>query len=406
MQKSELKELVQKALVEAGAKVIDRTPATQTEYFDLDIGQPTLPGAGLNARIFIWELTQDRSVQGRPLGEHKLQLTIGSRGQATHNFPTAAGRQNSLLGYSQKYGLLVGFQIELHKNFGWSKLVACRDEVLVRGKADGWATHLRGTSRNTGQRELAIAFKPSHIVDWLHFQLEHADVYGPARQSAANGWLAQPIPPAAIPVEQITPAAVPQATPQDAVQDPENLGVIAGDIHITAGATTATVEVNIAERIAATNRHNQLLLWVNNKIHSVFGDTAFVIDRDLPGHRRTYTGAALQPDLGFRFAKAGVDKYVVVEAKSLPADTAGQWRQIMIAVGELARYSMVYNERFNTWPTRVLGLERLPDDPDLQRFLRDLRDNEDICVIWPEGTEFRTFSSHHEAVAWLVEPVE
>lgn len=190
------------------------------------------------------------------------------------------------------------------------------------------------------------------------------------------------------------------------MQDAEALGVIAGDVQITAGATTATVEVNIAERIAATNRHNQLLLAVNNKIHGAFGKKAFVIDRDLPGHRRTYAGATLQPDLGFRFTKVGADTYVVIEAKSLPADTAGQWRQTIIAVGELARYSMAYNERFNTWPTRILSLERLPDDPDLQRFLRNLRDNEDICVIWPEGSKFRTFSSHHDVISWLADPVE
>jgi hypothetical protein len=404
--KSELKDVVQKALVDAGADVVDRTAAGQTEYFDLDINHGALPGGELRARFFIWELTQDRSVQGRPPGEHKLQLTIGDRGKAKHNFPVAAGRTNVLLGYSQKNGLLVGFQIELHKDFGWSKLVAVRDEVLVNGKADGWATHVRGTSPNTGQRELAIAFAPPRIVDWLRFQVEHPDVYGPARQAAATTWLAKPKAPIAAPVEPIKPATVPAATAKDVVQDPETLGVIAGDIQITAGTTTATVEVNIADRIAATNRHNELVLAVNNKIHAVFGESAFVIDRDLPGHRRTYAGATLQPDLGVRVAQAGADTYLVNEAKSLPTDTGGQWRQIMLGVGELARYSMIYNERFNTWPARVLSLERLPDDPDLQRFLRNLRDNEDICVIWPEGGVFRTFSSHHDAIPWLADPVD
>lgn len=406
MQKAELKELVRKALTGGDAAVTDRTPAAQTEYFDYDVQHPSLPGGKLKARFFIWELTQDRSVQGRPPGEHKLRLTLGDRGKGTHNFPTTAGRQNFLLGYSQKYDLLVGFQIELHKNFGWSALVACRDEVLTRGKADGWATHLRGTSPNTGQRELAIAFKRPLIVDWLRFQVEHPDVYGPARQAVASTWLAKPEPPVAAPVEAIQPTTVPPTTAQDVVQDAEALGVIVGDIQIIAGAATATVQVNIADRIAATNRHNEVLLAVNNKIHAVFGDTAFVIDRDLPGHRRTYTGAAIRPDLGVRVAKDGADTYVVVEAKSLPADTGGQWRQIIIAVGELARYSMVYNERFNTWPIRVLSLEHLPDDQDLQRFLRDLRDNEDICVVWPEGQGLRTFSSHHEAISWLADPVE
>jgi len=406
VQKPELKELARQALGAGGAEVVERTPSGQTEFFDYDVQHPSLPGGELKARFFIWELTQDRSVSGRPPGEHKLQLTFADRSKSRYNFPTSAGRQNFLLGYSQPYDLLVGFQVELHKNFAWSKLVACRDEVLAGAKANGWATHLRGTSPNTGQRELAIAFKPPLIIDWLRFQIDHLDVYGPARQAAANGWLTQPTPPAATPVETINATAVPAVTAQEVVQDPEALGLIAGNVQITAGATIATVEVNIAERIAATNRHNQLLLAVNNRIHGVFGETAFVIDRDLPGHRRTYPGATLQPDLGFRFAPDGADAYVVVEAKSLPADAAGQWRQVIVAVGELARYSMAYNERFNAWPTRVLSIERLPDDPDLQRFLRNLRDNEDICVIWPEGDGFRTFSSHHDAIPWLAEPVE
>lgn len=406
MQKAELKTLVQKALEGAGATVADRTPAGETEYFDYDIRHATLPGGELSARFFIWELTQDKSVKGRPPGEHKLQLTIGDRDEGPHNFPSVAARQNFLLGYSEKNGLFVGFQIELHKSFAWSKLVACRDEVLVRGTADGWATHLRGTSPNTGQRELAIAFKPSHAIDWLRFQGEHPHVYGPARQDEANTWLAKPKPPVTTVVEPIKPAAIIAATAADVVQDPEALGVVAGDIQIVAGAETVTITVNIADRIAATNRHNELLLAVNNTIHAVFRKDAFVLDRDLPGHRRTYPGATLQPDLGVRVAQNGADSYLVIEAKSLPADTAGQWRQVIIAVGELARYCMVYNERFNTWPTRILAIERLPDDPDLQRFLRDLRDNEDICVVWPEGGGFRTFSSHHDVIPWLADPVE
>ena len=150
---------------------VDQTATGQTEYFDYDIHHPKVPGGQLRARFFTWELTPDRSVAGRPAGEHKLQLTLGDRSKPRHNFPTSAGRQSFLLGYSQGYDLLVGFQIELHKDFGWSKLVACRDELLVAAKANGWATHLRGTSPNTGQRELAIAFTPPRIIDWLRFQL-------------------------------------------------------------------------------------------------------------------------------------------------------------------------------------------------------------------------------------------
>jgi hypothetical protein len=409
VQKAELKRLLEKALSDAGAKAVDQTPSGQSEYLDYEIRHPDLPGGKLPARFFLWELTQDRSVAGRPPGEHKLQLTLGDRGKGRQNFPSAKGHENFLLGYSQDYNLLVGFQIELHANFPWSKLVACRDEALTRAAADGWATHLRGRSPSTGQQELAIAFQPHRIVDWLRFQLTHPNVYGPARQAAAQTWPVEGTPaptPGVAPVEEITAATVPPATPEDVAKDDEAVSAIVGDIQIIAATQTATAQVNIADRIAATNRHNDLVRKVNNRAHEVLGANAFVIDRDLPGHRRTYAGAALQPDLGLRLTQEDGEGYVVVEAKSLPVEPAGQWRQVLVGLGELARYSMVYNERFNRWPVRVLALERLPDDQDLQRFLRNLHDNEDIAVVWPEGNGFRTFSSHHEAIAWLAAPVD
>jgi len=89
----------------------------------------------------------------------------------------------------------------------------------------------------------------------------------------------------------------------------------------------------------------------------------------------------------------------------MPDEIAGQWPQVFVGVGEIARYSMVYEQRFKQWPTRLLALERLPDGTELQRFLRSLHDNEDIAVVWPDGDGFRTFSSHHEAIPWLAEPV-
>lgn len=406
MQKAEIKGLLERALREARADIAERTPGGETEYFDYDIRHEALPGGEVRARFFVWELTPDKSAKGRPVGEHKIQLTLGERDKKPKNFPTAEGRLNLLLGYSEQSGLFAGFQAELHKNFAWSKLVAVRREALETAAKDGWATHLRGKSPNTGQRELAIVFKPAHAVDWLRFTIEHAEVYGAARQAAAASWITEPPEPPAAPVEAIPPAELPAAKPEDVVQDPEALGVITGDLNIAANAETATIQVNLAERIAATNRHNALVLGLNNRIHDVLGDTASVIDRDLPGHRRTYPGAAVQPDLGIRIDSDDQESYLVAEAKSLPQDVGGQWRQVMIGIGELSRYSAIYNERFNAWPTKVLALEWLPEDPDLQRFLRNLWDNEDISVVWPEGEKLRTFSSHHDAIAALAEPVD
>lgn len=406
MQKTELKRLLEKALGDAGAKIVDDTPLTESEYVDYEILHPDLPGGKLSARFFLWELTQDRSAAGRPPGEHKLQLTLGGRGKARHSFPSRKGRQNFLLGYSQKYSLFVGFQIELHQTFRWSSLVACRHEALARARADGWAAHLRGRSPQTGQRELSIAFQPYRMIDWLRFQLACPGIYGPGRHETATAWPTQPKPTAAAaaPVEEIAAAAVPAVTPEEVAKDDEAVSAIVGDIQISAGTEMATAQVNIAERIAATNRHNGLVRQINNRAHDIFGRNAFVIDRDLPRYRRTYPGATLQPDLGLRLTE-NVESFVVVEAKSLPVETAGQWRQVLVGIGELARYSMIYHERFSRWPTRVLALERLPDDADLQRFLSNLHDNEDIAVVWPDGDGFRTFSSHHEAISWLADPL-
>ena len=187
------------------------------------------------------------------------------------------------------------------------------------------------------------------------------------------------------------------------MRDDDALGAVEGDIDIQAGTDTVTIHVNIAERIAATNRHNRLVLKINNRIHEAFDRRAFVIDRDLPGHRRTYPGATLQPDLGVKYPVDKKNAYIIIEAKSLPVDVGGQWRQVITGVGELTRYSMIYVERFKTQPTRVLALERLPKDADLHRFLRNLHNNENICVVWPEGKAFRTFGSHREDISWLAD---
>lgn len=410
MQKAELKGLLLDALQAAGATVVDRTPADETDYCDFDITHLDLPDGRLRGRFFLWELTPDKSRTGRPAGEHKLQLTLGDRSAGSLNFPSARGRWNFLLGYSQGYELFVGFQAELHRDFGWSKLVACREEALDRAHETGWATHLRGSSRTSGEQELAIAFKPPRIIDWLRFQLTHPNSYGPARKAAADEWgagtqIAEPTstPPV---VDAIPEAAVSPPTAEELEHEDEVLTSIGGEVDISTGMETATVQVNIAERIAATNRHNQLVLRINNRAHEVFGGAAVVIDRDIPGHRVTYPGASIQPDLGLRHGTTESPHYVIVEAKSLPDDTSGQWRQIIVGVGELARYAMVYEVRFDIWPVRVLALEKLPEDQDPQRFLRDLHDNEDICVVWPDGAGFRTFSSHHEDVSWLAEPLE
>ena len=138
MLKSELKQLIVTALTNAGATLIDQTPAHETEYFDYEIQHPDLPGGRLSARFFAWGLTADKSASGRPMGEHKIQLTLGDRGAGPQNFPVTGGRHNFLLGYSQGFQVFIGFQIELHRNFRWSSLVACREETLARAQAVGW----------------------------------------------------------------------------------------------------------------------------------------------------------------------------------------------------------------------------------------------------------------------------
>jgi hypothetical protein len=407
--KSELKQLIVTALTNAGATLIDQTPAHETEYFDYEIQHPDLPGGRLSARFFAWGLTADKSASGRPMGEHKIQLTLGDRKTPQRNFPTADGRQNFLLGYSQDYQVFVGFQAELHRDFGWSKLVACREEALEQAHGNGWATHLRGRSPNTGQRELAIAFQPDKIIDWLRFQLARPDLYGPARQYTANSWPTVPVvitETEGTPVEEIVGMKVREPTAEEIAQEDEELQSIGGDIQVSTTTETATVNVNIADRIAATNRHNQIILAANNRAHDFFGPDAHVIDRDIPNYQRTYPGATLQPDLGLRYILEGEEDYVVLEAKSLPDNVSGKWQRILKGIGDVARYSMIYEERFQRWPVRILALEYFPDDESMQRFLRNLWDNEDICVIWREGEGFRTFSSHHEKIHWLAEPLE
>ena len=101
------------------------------------------------------------------------------------------------------------------------------------------------------------------------------------------------------------------------------------------------------------------------------------------------------------FTKTGVGT-LVAEGKSLTNDVGSQWSQVMIGIGELARYSHKYRETHESQPMQVLLLEYRPDNEGLLSFLEDLLDNNDIVVVWgTDDTTFDSFTSHRAALAWL-----
>ncbi len=136
---------------------------------DVRPGMVDLPGLG-PFRIYVWTLTEDRSSEGRPPGEFKIQLILpgqaaGERGSLELNDMAAA-----LLGYSPDYGVFVGWEARLYTDFAYSTNVQVRDDLLIEARDSGWAIAPPRTSQ--GQEEVRVAFSSGHLQHYLAATIE------------------------------------------------------------------------------------------------------------------------------------------------------------------------------------------------------------------------------------------
>jgi putative restriction endonuclease len=123
-----------------------------------------LPSIGI-ARVYLWTLTQDRSRQGRPPGEFKIQLIVEGQKRGQPASLNLAKHPTFLIGYSADYGVFVGWEARLYTNFSYSSNVQVREDLLLQARDHGWA--VASPRQSQGKPEVRVAFAPTHLPLFL-----------------------------------------------------------------------------------------------------------------------------------------------------------------------------------------------------------------------------------------------
>jgi putative restriction endonuclease len=126
--------------------------------------------------IYLWTLTPDRSRQGRPPGEHKIQM-IGDgqqRGQR-EDMLFLSDSETVLAGYSPDYGVFVIWEARLHEQFAYSRNVQVREHLLEEARRTGWAVDV--PRRVTNGFEVRGAVSPGNFARFIRLARE-AEVRG------------------------------------------------------------------------------------------------------------------------------------------------------------------------------------------------------------------------------------
>lgn len=142
-----------------------------------------IPGFG-QVRIYLWTCTADRSAEGRPLGEFKIQIILPwqQRGQRGHL--EIGGSYTALLGYSPDYGVFVGWEADLYDNVGYSANVQTREELLEVAREVGWSVlSPRALRQRIRPEEVRVAFTPGNLLPYLQASqtADQRGLYGMAR---------------------------------------------------------------------------------------------------------------------------------------------------------------------------------------------------------------------------------
>ena len=117
------------------------------------------------ARFYVWTVTADRSVSGRPAGEFKIQLILPNQSRQARASLEIEGPYTVLLGYSPDDGVFVGWEAPLYRRFAYSRNVQCREELLREARSTGWG--VAEPRRVSGAEEVRVAFTPGNLLHYL-----------------------------------------------------------------------------------------------------------------------------------------------------------------------------------------------------------------------------------------------
>lgn len=142
-----------------------------------------VPGFG-RTRFYLWTVTRDRSVAGaRPPGEFKIQLIVEGQERGSRGSLELAGAHTVVLGYSPDFGVFVGWEARIYRDFAYSRNVQVRDGLLAEGRDTGWAV---GEPRSLqGTEEVRVAFSPGNLMHFLRVSREadREKLVGPWREA-------------------------------------------------------------------------------------------------------------------------------------------------------------------------------------------------------------------------------
>ncbi len=346
-------------------------------------------GETRNIRVYAWDVTTNGEASGvqRPADERRIQIT---RTAASGGIDQGEGFDTLVLGYSDRFStepVFVSFD---------SEATAHRVNALLNAKISAGQPNARvSPNQQLKQAQIdeansgGIAFATNkfggNIVVVRRDRI--SDLLAPTGEANTA--------PAAVSVEPGTPSPI-QTIGQNEVGPPDLSETIYTIETLSAAVTEQTeneiqVTVNLQQRREAQRRHDEVVRKFNNTLAERTPE-AVVLDRDLP--QQTISSIeGCQPDLGVRFdAETGFSSTLIAEAKSLPDDVGGQWSQVMVGIGELARYSHEYRETHSSQPMQVLALEFQPEDEGLLSFLEDLSENNEIVVVWvTDNDDFESF---------------
>lgn len=134
-----------------------------------------IPGFGV-VKFYLWTVTHVESAD-RPPDEFKIQLILPGQARNERGHLEIGDTETTvLLGYSPDFGVFVGWEARLHRDFAFSKTVQVKEALLEGARRSGWAVapprRLHG-----GDEEVRVAFVPGNLQEYITLTKE-ADLQG------------------------------------------------------------------------------------------------------------------------------------------------------------------------------------------------------------------------------------
>lgn len=128
-----------------------------------------LPNNG-PVRIYSWTVTPDDSTRGRPIGEHKCQMTVPGKQKGARIELEMDDTPTIIVSYSPLYGVYALWESRYHQNSGYSKNLQISELILEEAHHEGWAVAM--PRRLASGIEVRLSVQPNHLSRLLNCSIE------------------------------------------------------------------------------------------------------------------------------------------------------------------------------------------------------------------------------------------